>query len=1026
MKIAELSVKNPQFTLVVFALLAALGVSSFMAIPRSEDPQFPIPGFVIVAIHPGASPTDVEELVGNPIEESIGELDDIKKMRTTISESVAVVFVEFESSVDVDKKEQEVRRQVAAVEKDLPADLLSLDINHFATTNVSLVQVALVSKGAPWKALEDAADDLERRLEGVKGVKDAEVHGVPEREVRVTLDLEKLELLKVPMDQVFQAIGSDNQTIPGGNVDLGGRRMGIKTSGAFRDLDDVRGVVIGGDGQSVIHLSDVAEVSWASAPHEVRTRYSGERALFVTATQKEAQNVFEIEKGIEAVLAQFEATLPPGIELMQGFDQAENVAMRLDRLYEDFAFAILLVLITLLPLGIRAALVVMVAVPLSLAIGLTLMHLLGYNLNQLSIVGFVIALGLLVDDAVVVVENISRFLREGHSRQQAAILATRQIAVAVLGCTATLIFAFVPMLFLPGNAGDFIRSLPMAVVLTIIGSLVVALTIIPFLASIALPKTRKPSDEHGNLFLRGLTRGIEVTFRPVLSFALEHKAVSLLAALALVAGSFALVPKIGFSLFPKAGTRQFLVTIEAQDGASIDATDGIVARVEAELAKVPELGWYMANVGKGNPQAYYNVQPHPESASYGEILAELEVFDPSASPALLEALRTRLSGWPDARIQVKEFENGPPIDAPIAIRLLGDDLDVLTKAASQVEQLMIETPGTAHVQNPYKLLRTDLVAEVDRDKAGMIGVPTIQVARAVRLAVAGLSAGKLRTADGDEHDIAVVLPPGRNGLEGLEHVRIPTVTGETARFSDVASLAMSRSPTSIQHYGAKQRSVTVHASAASGENVAALTQVVLAKMDALKLPSGVRWVAAGEVESRQESFGGLGAAILVATFMIMAILVLEFKTFRGTLVVASVIPLGVMGGLVALYLSGYTLSFTAVIGFIALIGIEIKTSILLVDFTNQLRAEGMPLLEAVKKAGEVRFLPILLTTLTAIGGLVPLAIQGSSLYSPLALVIIGGLTSSTLLARVVTPVLYVLLAPKDAVAKSPTAELVPA
>ena len=1014
MKLAELSVKNPQFTLVVFALLAALGVSSFMTIPRSEDPQFPIPGFVIVAIHPGASPTDVEELVGNPIEESIGELDDIKKMRTTISESVAVVFVEFESSVDVDKKEQEVRRQVAAIEKDLPADLLSLDIKHFATSNVSLVQVALVSDGAPWKALEAAADDLERRLEGVKGVKDAEVHGVPEREVRITLDLEKLALLKVPMDQVFQAIGSDNQTIPGGNVDLAGRRMGIKTSGAFRDLDDVRGVVIGGDGQSVIHLSDVAEVSWATAPHEVRTRYRGERALFVTAMQKEGQNVFEIEKGIEATLAAFEATLPPGIQLMQGFDQAENVAMRLDRLYEDFAFAILLVLITLLPLGFRAAAVVMVAVPLSLAIGLTLMHLLGYNLNQLSIVGFVIALGLLVDDAVVVVENISRFLREGHSRQQAAILATRQIAVAVLGCTATLIFAFVPMLFLPGNAGDFIRSLPMAVVLTIIGSLVVALTIIPFLASIALPKT---TTEHGNFFLRGLTRGIEVTFRPLLSFALKHKAVSLLAALALVAGSFALVPKIGFSLFPKAGTRQFLVTIEAQDGASIDATDGIVARVEAELAQVPELGWYMANVGKGNPQAYYNVQPHPESASYGEILAELESFDPATSPALLESLRTRLSGWPDARIQVKEFENGPPIDAPIAIRLLGEDLDALTKAAAQVELLMVETAGTAHVQNPYKLLRTDLVAEVDRDKAGMIGVPTIQVARAVRLAVAGLSAGKLRTADGDEHDIAVVLPPGRNGLEGLEHVRIPTVTGETARFSDVATLAMTRSPTAIQHYGAKQRSVTVHASAASGENVTALTQIVLSKMDALKLPPGVRWVAAGEVESRKESFGGLGAAILIATFMITAILVLEFKTFRGTLVVASVIPLGVMGGLVALYLSGYTLSFTAVIGFIALIGIEIKTSILLVDFTNHLRAEGMPLLEAVKKAGEVRFVPILLTTLTAIGGLVPLAIQGSSLYSPLALVIIGGLTSSTLLARVVTPVLYVLLAPKDKAAE---------
>jgi multidrug efflux pump subunit AcrB len=1021
-KIAELSVKNPQFTLVVFAMLAALGVSSFMTIPRSEDPQFPIPGFVIVAIHPGASPRDVEELVANPIEARLDELDDIKKLHSKISEGVSVTIVEFDPGVDVDRKDQEVRRQISTAQKELPSDLYSLEVKRFATTNVSLVQVALVSDGAPWKALQDAAEDLEKRLEGVAGVKDAEVHGLPAREVQVALDLPKLAQLKVSLDRVLQAIGSDNQTIPGGHVDLDGRRMGIKTSGAYRDLADLGGTVIGGDGQSVVHLSDIATLSWGTAPHEVRTRKDGQRALFVTATQKEAKNVFDLQKGIDQVLADFDKTLAPGITLERGFDQADNVAHRLDRLYEDFAFAILLVLLTLIPLGFRAAAVVMIAIPLSLAIGLSLMQALGYSLNQLSIVGFVIALGLLVDDAIVVVENIARFLREGHSRREAAILATRQIAVAVVGCTATLIFAFVPMLFLPGNAGDFIRSLPMAVVLTIIGSLVVALTIIPFMASLVLPRT---SEEHGNIVLRGMTRGIEATFRPVLDLALRHKTLALLASAALVAGSVALVPSIGFSLFPKAGTRQFLVTIDAQDGSSLDATDKVVAKVEAILAETPEVAWTMANVGKGNPQAYYNVPPHAESSSYGELLVELHEFDPKTSPALLEGLRSRFAGWPEARVQVLEFENGPPIDAPIAIRLLGDDLGALTTAAAQVEQILQTVPGTAYVLNPYKVQRTDLVAEVDRDKAGMIGVPTIQIARSVRLAVAGLSAGELRTADGDEHPIAIVLPEGRNGLAALDRLEIPTITGETARFADVATIGMTRSPTTIQHYGAKQRSVTVSARAAAGENVDRLTKEVLRRLESTAgtLPAGVRWVAAGEVESRKESFGGLGSAVIIATFMILAILVLEFKTFRGTLVVASVIPLGVMGGLVALWLSGYTLSFTAVVGFIALLGIEIKTSILLVDFTNQLRAEGMPLIDAVKKAGEVRFLPILLTTLTAIGGLLPLAIQGSSLYSPLALVIIGGLTSSTLLARVVTPVLYVIFAPKDAPATAMTAQL---
>jgi multidrug efflux pump subunit AcrB len=1010
MKLAELAVKNPQFTLVVFALLAALGVNSFMTIPRSEDPQFPIPGFVVVAVYPGAAPIDVEELVANPIEESLDSLDDIKKMLARISESVAVIQIEFDSHVDVDKKEQEVRRQIAAVRQDLPGDLYSLEVTRFSTTNVSLVQVALVSDGAPWAALEEHAENLERRLQALKGIKDAEIHGVPRREVQITLDIEKLALQGIALDRVLQAIGSDNQTIPGGNVQLAGRRMGIKTSGAFRTLADVESTVIAGDGQSIVRLGDVATVAWATAPHEVRTRFDGQRALFVTALQKDAQNVFAVAESIHTALDAFEATLPSGITLERGFDQSENVAMRLDRLYEDFAFAILLVLVTLLPLGFRAAAVVMVAIPLSLAIGLTLLHLLGYNLNQLSIVGFVIALGLLVDDAIVVVENISRFLREGKSRREAAILATKQIAIAVVGCTATLIFAFVPMLFLPGNAGDFIRSLPMAVVLTIIGSLVVALTIIPFLASIALPRT---SDEHGNVFLRTLNAGIEHSFRPVLAFALKNKTVSLIAALAIVGGSLMLVPTIGFSLFPKAGTNQFLVSVEAQDGASITNTEAAVEKVDAVLRSKDEIAWTMSNVGKGNPQAYYNVPPHPESASYGEIFAELESYDPKTSPAFFEALRLELSDLAGAKVVIKEFENGPPIDAPIAIRLLGDDLDKLTEAATMVERILDSTSGTIYVDNPYKLQRTDLVAKVDRDKAGMLGVPTIAIAQMVRLAVAGLSAGSLRTDDGKEYDLSVVLADGREGLKNLDRLEVPTVVGQTARFADVAALEMSTSPNSIQHFGAKQRSVTVSASVAAGQNVDRTTQDVLAQLAATQLPAGVRWMAAGEVESRKESFGGLGAAILVATFMILAILVLEFKTFRGTLVVASVIPLGIAGGLAALYLTGNTLSFTAVVGFIALIGIEIKTSILLVDFTNQLRAEGMALLPAVKKAGEVRFLPILLTTLTAIGGLMPLALQGSALYSPLAWVIIGGLVSSTLLARVVTPVLYVMLAPRD-------------
>lgn len=1038
MKIAELAVKNPQFTVVVFALLAALGVHSFMTVPRSEDPQFPIPGFVIVAVYPGGAPLDVEELVANPIEAKIHELDQIKKLQTRIGENVAVTTVEFEAEADADTKEQEVRRQIDAVRADLPKDLAMLQVLRFSTTNVSVVQVALTSKGAPWAAIEAHAEALEERLENVPGVKEAEVHGLPQREVRIALDVDKLADVGVPFDQLLQALQSDAITIPAGNIDVSGRRLGIKTSGTFRKLDDIRKIVIGGDGRRVVHLSDVALVTFDTAPQDVRTRFNGERAVFVTAIQKDGQNILALQEQIATILAEDGKALPSGIALHLGFDQADNVHARLDSLYEDFAFAILLVLITLLPLGWRAALIVMIAIPLSLAIGLTLLSLAGFNLNQLSIVGFVIALGLLVDDSIVVVENITRFLREGKSRREAAILATRQIAVAVVGCTATIVFAFVPLLFMPGGPGDFIRSMPMAVVMTIIASLVVSLTIVPFLASITLPRT---SDEHGNTLLRLMNRGIEAGYRPVLRFALRHKALTLAGALGLVVGSFMLVPQIGFSLFPKAGTRQFIVSVEMADGTSIEATDTEVQRVEALLAKAPEVERTMANVGKGNPTAYYNVPQRQESASYGELLVQLHAFDPLTTPAFYDHLRAQLGARPNARIEVKEFENGPPIDAPVAVRLLGDDLESLRRAASQVEALMQATPGTLDVVNPSRSERTDLVVTIDRDKAGMVGVPAAYIARALRMAIAGLEVGELREASGDAIPLRLTMPDmtgaspaGAPSLASLGRLRVPSVGGGTVLLSDVARPEFASSPTTIQHYGAKQRSVTVRANVVTGENRDRVTQSVLASLERTKLPDGVRWVAAGEIESRKESFGGLGAAVLIAMFGILAILVLEFKTFRGTLVVASVIPLGVLGGLAALWLSGYTLSFTAMIGFVALIGIEIKNSILLVDFTNQLREphegapNGLPLLDAVQRAGEVRFLPIVLTTLTAIGGLVPLAIQGSSLYSPLALVIIGGLVSSTLLSRLVTPVMYLLLAPKklpapESAAPAPSGDL---
>ncbi|HEV8305316.1 MAG TPA: efflux RND transporter permease subunit [Gemmatimonadales bacterium] len=1008
MNLTSFSVRNWQFTVILFAMLAALGLASWHAVPRLEDPSIDFPTFTVVAVYPGASPTDLERLVVTEIEDRLDQLEHVKSINSRMRDGVATVRVEFEEDQDADGKYDEVVREVNALRPKLPAELARLDIEKATTLEVNIVQVALVSPAASYHVLDSLAEALEDRLAAVPGVREAERWAAPERQVDVELDLGRLAQLRLPVGLVLQAIGGESADIPGGSVEAGLRRYSVRTSGSYETLDQVGSTVLrAGDGR-LVRVGDVARVHWSYADSTYRGRFNGRRAVFVTANQQAGITVQTVRDRVYAALDQFAAGLPAGVTLERGFDQAQNVSHRLARLGEDFLIAIALVLVTLLPLGLRSSLIVMISIPLSLAMGLTALYWTGFSLNQLTIVGMVIALGLLVDDSIVVVENIARFRRQGFGRVEAAIAATGQIWVAVLGATATLIAAFVPLLVLPGGPGQFIRSMPAAVIATVLASLFVSVTIIPWLASLLLPVH---ADPEGNRVLRGFERVIHGTYAPLLDRALRRPRRTLVGAGVVVALSLALVPVVGFSLFPKAETPQLYVSITAPEGASIAATDSAARFAERVIGKRPEVKAIYTSVGHDNPMIYYNIIPRVDNPRVGQLFVLLDTYDQHRTPAMLDTLRHELARYGGAEIALREFENGPPVDAPIALRIVGPDLDTLRAIAGRMEALFEATPGTQYVTNPVRLARTDLRVAIDRGKAGLLGIPTVEIDRTVRLGVAGLEAGTLRERSGDERPIIVRLArAGRAAPGELDRIYVASSSGQLAPLAQVAAVRFERAVSEIQRYD-RERAVTVSSSVRTGFNTDRVTKAILGRLDDLHVPAGYRIVPAGEIESREHSFGGVGSAVIVAVFLITAILVLEFRTFRSTLIVASVIPLGLAGGIVALLLAGETLSFTATIGFVALIGIEIKTSILLVDLTNRLRAEGMGLEEAIRKAGEVRFLPIVLTSLTAIGGLSPLALQGSGFYAPLAWVIIGGLVSSTLLARIVTPVLYKVLQP---------------
>lgn len=1005
----EYPIRRFQPTLVAFMCLVALGIYAFVSVPREEDPYFKIPAFIISVILPGADPIDIERLIAKPLEDRLAELDDIKKIESSVVDSVAVVVVEFEAFTDAEKKFDEVQREANALRPSLPPEIVRLEIRKFSPALVNTVQFALVSETATYRELEDLARNLKDRLKTVDGVRTAESWAFPSRELRVEVDLRRMAELNVSPGLLVDALQSENSNVPAGVLDLGPRSFTLKTSGSYESLDEVLDTVVASRNGAITRVRDIARVFWADQPWNYVGRFNGERAVFVTANQKDGFNILKVRDRIASAAAEFEGRLPGRVRLEWGFDQSQNVAGRLNRLSLDLAIAIGLVSITLLPLGIRAAGIVMVTIPLALSFGLASIFFMGFSLNQLTIAGFVLALGLLVDDSIVVVENISRYLRMGYGRAEAALKGTEQIVQAILGCTATLLFAFLPLAVLPATAGKFIRVLPLTVISTIFGSLLIALFIIPFIASRVLQPAGGPE---GNRVLQRLMGMIERWYRPALEYCLARPrgtAVVALGGSLLI--SLLLVPVVGFSVFPKSNAPMFLVKVETPTGSSLAATDAALRFAEEKVASMPDVKSYFSNLGHGNPKIYYNHLPREDATNYGELFVQLKTYSTRATPRKLEALRRQLNDYPNARISVEEFVNGPPITAPIAVRIVGSDLDVLDKLSRQVETLMKNVPGTRDVDNPLRVSRTNLSLAVDPQKASQLGVPTVAFDQAVRLSVAGIEVGKYKETDGEQYAIVMRTPVGtRPDLSALAEIRIPSLNGDSLPVSQLARLEFETAPTRIQRYN-RERSVTIDADVSSGRNTAKVTADIVRELERFDWPRGYYFVLGGEAESGTESFSGVGTAAIVALFGIFAVLVIEFGSFKSTLIVLTVVPIGLVGGFAALLATGNSISFTASIGLVALIGIEIKNSILLVDFTNQLRAHGVALDEAIERAGETRFVPILLTSATAIGGLLPLALQNVGLYSPMAWAIIGGLLTSTFLARLVTPVMYKLFTP---------------
>lgn len=1022
MKLPKLSIENSSFTWMVFIFLTIIGIRALVTMPRTENPEVTVPGSSIIIIMPGASARDMEKMVALPVEEAMNELEDIEMISSDIREGIAIVQVEFEFSTDADDKYNEVVRQVNSIRNSLPDEIQQLETWQWTVADISMMQLAIISSEAPYSEIKKSADELRDRIEKIRNIRKVSYYGLPEQEIHISLDFEKMAMVHTSMDHIVRAIETNNVNIPGGDIQLGPTSLNVKSSGSFKDLDEIRNCVVNSYEGRLIHLRDVARVEFAYEELDHLTRYGakkrplegggGHRSVFIGISQKEGLNVLATSEELLPAIEEFREDLPDDMELEIVYNQPDTVQSRINRFLHNLLQGMILVaLIIFLSLGLRSSVVVALAIPLSLTIGLGFVDFLGFGLQQISIAGLVVALGMLVDNSIVMVENINRFLQMGHKRREASILAASEIGWPVITATLTTILAFVPIAAMPDETGEFMMSLPVTIIITLTISLLIALTFTPMITSSLFKEFDLEQEKHRKA--RGIGRMlkwvIEHPFRTSLHQALKRPLLILVLALIYLGVSSWMFRYVGISFFPKAEQSNFMIQAILPEGSSLDQTDGVTRYLEAVLDTVPEVRYYATNVGHGNPQIYYNVFPKNFDSRFAEIYVELYQYDQESFARLLERLRQEFDNYPGARISIKEFEQGPPFDAPIQIYLTGEDLDILKVISSDVEGYIRDQPGAVNIENKFVMTNTELLFDINKEKANMLGVPVIEIDRTIRTAVKGIGISKFRDKTGDEYNILLTMDHGEQfRLEDLDRVYVSSLSGRLIPLKQFVDVKLQQVPSSISRYD-MERTAEILADVRSGYTLDEVINPVLEKLKHYAMPKGYSYTVQGELKGRSDSFGGMTNAIMIAAISILSVLVLQFRSFRQPLIVFVAIPFAFTGMIWALLITGTTFSFSAFVGLTSLVGIVVNNSIILVDYINKLRSRGLALDEALVQAAETRLTPIVLTALTTIGGLLPLTLRGGSMWAPMGWTIIGGLLVSTILTLLMVPVIYKLL-----------------
>ncbi|RLD47079.1 MAG: AcrB/AcrD/AcrF family protein, partial [Bacteroidetes bacterium] len=856
MKLPKFSLDNYQFVLIVFILLTIAGINSYISIPRSENPMMDIPGASVITIYPGANPNDLEQLVAKPIEDAINELDDIIKVKTTIRDGITVTSVEFSFKTDPDKKFNEVSEKINSIKNKLPSDIYSIDLWKYSSTDVAILQLGLVSDIANYKTLKAKADILKNKLKTIKGIAKVKIIANPDQEIHIDIDFNKIAMLGVSLEQISKAIISNNTNIPGGNISLSDYNFGIKTDGTYNDLQQIKNTVINSSKGKILRLKDVANVHFDYQKQNWYAKVNKQKAIFIKVEQKKGYNIFDIIDKSKKTIADFNNNLPKTIKLKYVFDQSIGIDNRISNFRNNLLQGIFLVgLIIFLAIGFRQAVVVVTAIPLSIIIGLNFVYFMNIGLQQITIAALIIALGLLVDNSIVIVENISRYQKLGYSVKESAIKGTSEIGWPIVSSTVTTLLAFIPIAMMPDKAGEFIKGLPVTIVATLTVSMFIALSLNPVLAYFFNKKTikSKPQNQSKTKF-KYLNNFITGHYRRTLKYALNHKIIIILSSISLFVFSllFAIF-FVGKSFFPHAESPQFLIDIKTPDGNNLQKTEKVTSYIENVLDSVPDVKLYATNIGHGNPRVYYNIIPKTYSKNFAEVYVELNHFDKNDFYLLIDKLRKKFKNYSAANIEVKIFEQGVPLDAPIEVYFFGQDYSILKHYTDSLQNWLKANKNVININNELNKAQKNLFIKINKDKANIYGVPIYEINRTIRIATNGYAISKFHDKIGDKYDIVIKQKINKQySINDFEKIYVKSLSGKMIPLRFLANIEFRKAPATITRYGFK-RTAKLTADIKPNANIDEIMKPIIKKLKKLKFPQGYSYKIAGELEARSET-----------------------------------------------------------------------------------------------------------------------------------------------------------------------------